>query len=106
MNKLSKTEKQAKALVEGMMPFLLWQSGDVRDEYDAGEYVAAADGAIHDLGALRADLPEEILDEIGGLIGEIRKNADPYAARFIVRMETGLAQLATRRELMQPKKTA
>jgi hypothetical protein len=46
---IKKSDKMAEALVAALIPYLPPQSRDVADEYDAGEYVAAAHGAIHDL---------------------------------------------------------
>ncbi|MDR3364222.1 MAG: hypothetical protein LBS91_04650 [Clostridiales Family XIII bacterium] len=100
------SEKKARIVVKKLMPFLPWQSSDVKDEYDAGEYVAAADGAIHDLGALRTDLADALLTDIEDLIDTIREENDAYAIRFLDRMETGLYQLKTRRELAQSGRTA
>jgi len=96
----------AKKLVGRVEPFLPSESSDVRDEYDAGEFVAAADGAIHDLGFIRADLPDEAIELIELLIERIKEGADAWNARFVGRMEIGLRQLKERRGLMRGEKKA
>jgi hypothetical protein len=106
MNSLSAIDNEARLLVEKLVPYLPWQSEDVRDEYAAGEYIAAADGAIHDLGAIRVDLPEELLKAIESLIASVELEEDPYAARFLDRMKTGLQQMTQRRSLIRHQRTA
>jgi hypothetical protein len=106
MSSLSAIDNEAKLLVEKLIPYLPWQSEDVKDEYAAGEYIAAADGAIHDLGAIRADLPEELLEAIESLIGSVALEEDPYTARFLDRMRNGLRQMSQRRSLTRHQRTA
>jgi hypothetical protein len=101
MSESSVCEKKAKGLTEKLIPYLSWQSSDVKDEYGAGEYIAAADGAIHDLGALRSDLTDEILSEIEDLTDTIRDENDAYAMRFLNHMITGLNQLKSRHDLLK-----
>jgi hypothetical protein len=80
--------------------------GDVQNEYDAGEYVAAAHGAIHDLGILRTDLPETLIDGIEGLIKQIKAENDSFNVRFLRQMEEGLLQSNERRALINGRKMA
>jgi hypothetical protein len=101
MSELSVCEKKAKEITEKLIPYMSWQSSDVKGEYDAGEYIAAFDGAIHDLGALRFDLPDETLTEIEDLIDMIRDENDAYSIRFLDRMIIGFNQLKTRHELLK-----
>jgi hypothetical protein len=101
MSELSVCEKKAKVLVEKLIPYLSWQSSDVKDEYEAGEYIAAADGAIHDLGALRSDLTDALLSAIEDFIDTIRNENETYAIRFLTRMTTGLYQLKSRHDLLK-----
>jgi hypothetical protein len=84
-----KTEVSAKILVTKLLPYLTWQSADVQDDFDAGEFVSAANGAIHDLGAVRADLPDELINEIALFIDVIRIENDAWSTRFLPHIEAG-----------------
>jgi hypothetical protein len=101
MSELSISEKKARDLVKKLIPYLPWQSYDVKDEYEAGEYIAAADGAIHDLGVLRTDLSDELLLGIENLIETIRDENDAYSVNFLDHMTTGFNQLKSRHELLK-----
>ncbi|MDR0874697.1 MAG: hypothetical protein LBN12_00630, partial [Clostridiales Family XIII bacterium] len=104
MSKEIKVEEMAKELDEKLIPYLSWQSADVKDDYEACEYVAAADAAIHDLGAVRADLPEQLLSQIELLIDAIRNENDEWNIRFVDHMEKGYKQLKERFDLTSGKK--
>jgi hypothetical protein len=106
MDCMNKSDEMAADLVKQMLSYLPPQSSDVADEYNAGEYVAAAHGAIHDLGILRADLPENLLDGIGSLIQRLKSEDDSFNLRFLGQMEIGFEQLKERRELLHGHKTA
>jgi hypothetical protein len=106
MSKETEIDEIAKRLAEKLLPYLSWQSADLKDDYDAGEYVAAANGAIHDLGAVRADLPEPILSEIELLIDAIRNEEEDWYGRFLGNMETGYKQLKERFDIISGKQTA
>ena len=54
------------------------RSEDVKDEYEAGEYVAAAHAAIHDVGVLRTDIPAGLLHNIETLIVQIETEDDAF----------------------------
>jgi hypothetical protein len=97
---IKESDKIAEVLVAALIPYLPPQSQDVADEYEAGEYIAAAHGAIHDLGILRADLPDTLIDGIGRLIRQIKSENDSFNFRFLQQMETGLLQLNERRALI------
>jgi hypothetical protein len=99
MNELLISEKKARDLAKKLIPYLPWQSYDVKEEYEAGEYIAAADGAIHDLGVLRTDLSDELISGIEDLIKTIRDENDAYSVNFLDHMITGFDQLKLRHEL-------
>jgi hypothetical protein len=106
METIKESDKIAEVLVAALIPYLPPQSQDVADEYEAGEYIAAAHGAIHDLGILRADLPETLIDGIERLIRQIKSENDSFNLRFLQQMETGLLQLNERRTLINGRKMA
>jgi hypothetical protein len=106
MDFINESDKMAEVLVAALIPYLPPQSQDVADEYEAGEYVAAAHGAIHDLGILRADLPEALIERIDGLIKQIKEENDSFNLRFLRQMETGLLQLNERRALIGGRRMA
>ncbi|MDR1136491.1 MAG: hypothetical protein LBL49_10040 [Clostridiales Family XIII bacterium] len=106
METIKESDKMAEVLVMALIPYLPPQSQDVADEYEAGEYVAAAHGAIHDLGILRTDLPETLLEGIDGLIRQIKSENDSFNLRFLRQMETGLLQLNERRALISGRRMA
>jgi hypothetical protein len=106
MDFIKESDKMAEVLVAALIPYLPPQSQDVANEYEAGEYVAAAHGAIHDLGILRADLPETLINGIDGLIKQIKIENDSFNLRFLHQMETGLFQLNERLALTNGRKMA
>jgi hypothetical protein len=106
METIKESDKIAEVLVAALISYLPPQSQDVADEYEAGEYIAAAHGAIHDLGILRADLPETLIDGIERLIRQIKSENDSFNLRFLQQMETGLLQLNERRALINGCKMA
>jgi hypothetical protein len=106
MDDLTALDREAKELVEKLIPLLPWQSEDVRNEFEAGEYIAAADGAIHDLGALRADIPTELLKAIEAFINNMERVRDTYDARFLDRLRVGFLQLKQRQEPAPQRRTA
>jgi hypothetical protein len=106
MGYINKSDEMAAVLVKQMLSYLPPQSSDVTDEYNAGEYVAAAHGAIHDLGILRADLHENLLDGIGSLIQRLKSEDDCFNLRFLDQIELGFEQLKERRALLHGHKTA
>jgi hypothetical protein len=106
MDFIKESDKMAEILVAALIPYLPPQSQDVANEYEAGEYIAAAHGAIHDLGVLRADLPKTLINGIDGLIKQIKIENDAFNLRFLCQMETGLLQLNERRTLTNGQKMA
>ncbi|MDR1588754.1 MAG: hypothetical protein LBS51_01005 [Oscillospiraceae bacterium] len=106
MDYIKESDKMAEALVAALIPYLPPQSRDVADEFEAGEYVAAAHGAIHDLGVLRADLPEALIEGVEGLIEQIKAENGSFDLRFLHQMETGLLQLNERRALVRGQRMA
>jgi hypothetical protein len=106
MDLIKKSDKMAEALVVALIPYLPPQSQDVANEYESGEYVAAAHGAIHDLGILRVDLPEKLIKGVEGLIAQIKAENDSFDLRFLPQMETGLLQLNERRALVRRQRMA
>jgi hypothetical protein len=106
MEAVKESDKMAEVLVAALIPYLPPQSQDVADEYEAGEYIAAAHGAIHDLGILRADLPEALIEGIDGLIKQIKEENDSFNLRFLRQMEAGLFQLNERRALINGRRMA
>lgn len=100
------SDRLAADLVEKLLPYLPPQSHDVKSEFEAGEYVAAAHGAIHDLGILRADVPEELLDKMNALVVCVETEDDSFNRRFISQMKTGILQLRGRHDVVCSTKRA
>ena len=97
MSYMTKSEICAKDLVNSLLPYLPPSSSDLKDAYEACEYVAAAQGAIHDLGVLRSDIPEQLLNDIEKLLMLIETEDDAsYYIRFLDSMKTGYKQLKDR----------
>jgi hypothetical protein len=96
MSDIAKSEICARNLVNNLMPFLPPSSIDVKDEYEAGEFVAAAHGAIHDLGVLRTDIPLQLIQDIEALLLQIEEEDDAFNLRFLASMRAGYDQLLNR----------
>ncbi|MDR1271774.1 MAG: hypothetical protein LBK04_02110 [Clostridiales Family XIII bacterium] len=96
MNYMTKSDTIAKNLLDELIPYLPASSSDVKDEYEAGEYVAAARGAIHDLGMLRTDVTIQILQDIETLLEQIEAENEPFNLKFLTSMNTGYNQLKSR----------
>jgi hypothetical protein len=103
---MPKCEVYARDLVEQLLPYLPASSADIKDEYDAGEYIAAAQGAVHDLGILRADIPENLILDIEALLTQIEDDAVPFYMKFLPSMRVGYSQLSERRKLVDGKQSA
>jgi len=106
MNDIKKSEICAKALVDSLIPYLPPSSADVKDDYDAGEYIAAARGAIHDLGILRADITEQLLREIEMLLTHIETEDDEFNLKYMASMKIGFNQLKDRWALVNDNQSA
>ena len=96
MSDIPKSDICAENLVKNLIPYLHPSSFSIKDDYEAGEYVPAAYGAIHDLGVLRADIPEQLLQDIETLILQIESEDDAFNLRFLDSMKTGYKQLKDR----------
>ena len=106
MSDIAKSEVCAKNLVNNLIPYLPPSSSDIIDAFEAGEYVAAAHGAIHDLGILRADVPEQLLQDIEKLLMYIKTEDDVYNLKFLSSMEIGFNQLKERWVLVNNNQSA
>ena len=91
----------AKKILEELIPFLSERSEDVIDEYNGREYIPAVHGAVHDLGIIRADLPESILSRIESLVDLLIEEGDAFNKKFISDIQNGICQLNERKRLKQ-----
>ena len=106
MSDIANSEVCAKNLVKNLISYLPTSSSDITDAYEAGEYIAAAHGAIHDLGILRADIPEQFLLDIEKLLMYIKTEDDTFNLKFLASMEIGYSQLKERWVLVKSNQSA